>query len=445
MIPDVIVIGGGLSGLSAAVKLSNLGAKILLCEQKPNLGGRTYSFFDKKTGDVVDNGQHLLVGACHKTIEYLKTIGTHDFLKIQERPNLNFYHPTRGITAFKIPSLPKPFDLIVAMLKYQGLSFRERQELLKVGIALRRMDQKSEANLLHQTAEEWLITLKQSDVVRRTFWYPMLVSVMNELPNQASAFLFARSLNKSFLGNQSDAALLMPVVGQSELFVNHAEELIKKNHGKVFKGLGAKRIIIENSKVTGVELDRKLVTKYVVCSVPYFGLQKIIPNEVMQMSPFNKVFSFKSSPIIGINLWFDREVMDIDFLGLIDKDIHWVFNKRRIMCEIQKPENYITAVISCAYKYINLTNDELVALAIKDLTEVFPKFKKATLVHTLVIKERKATLSVTPEIQKCRPDCETGVDNLFLAGDWINTGLPATIEGAVQSGYDCARRITDRG
>jgi squalene-associated FAD-dependent desaturase len=444
MITDVVIIGGGLSGLSAAVKLANSGANVSLYEQNTQLGGRTYSFIDNKTGDVVDNGQHLLIGAYHNTIEYLKLIGTDSFLNKQTKPKLNFYQPKYGVSTFEISNLPKPFDITAAMLKYRPLSFRERHKLLKVGFALRKLDDTTENKFAHQSVEEWLISIDQSEVVRHSFWYPIVVSVMNELPNRASAILFARSLKKSFLGKKSDAALLIPIVGQTELYVNEAENLLSKNKINIFKGNGVKHIIVENGKVTGVEADRNIKSKYVISAVPYFKLSNILPPSVTHKYPFSKLKLFKSVPIISINLWFDREVMDIDFVGLVQKNLQWVFNKHRIMCETQKPDNYITAVISGAYKYIHLTKDELVSLAIKDLAEVFPMVTATTLKHSLVIKEKRATFSAASEIEQFRPNCETFVENLFLAGDWTNTGLPATIEGAVQSGFECARLINER-
>jgi squalene-associated FAD-dependent desaturase len=444
MIPDVVIIGGGLGGLSAAVKLANFGAKVFLYEQNTQLGGRTYSFIDNKTGDVVDNGQHLLIGAYHNTLEYLKLIGTDSFLNKQTKPKLNFFHPKYGISTFEISNYPKPFDLTAAILKYSPFSFRERHKLLKVGFALRKLDNTTENKLAHQSVEEWLISIDQSEVVRHSFWYPIVVSVMNELPNRASAILFARSLKKSFFGKKSDAVLLIPIVGQTELYVNEAENLLFKNKIKIFKGNGVKHIIVENGEITGVEADRNIKSKYVISAIPYFKLPDILPHDVTHKYPFGKLKLFKSVPIISINLWFDRGVMDIDFVGLVQKNLQWVFNKHRIMCETQKPDNYITAVISGGYKYIHLTKDELVSLAIKDLTEVFPMIKTATLKHSLVIKEKRATFSATSDFEQYRPNYETPVGNLFLAGDWTNTGLPATIEGAIQSGFECARLISER-
>lgn len=443
MIPDVIIIGGGLSGLSAAVKLSNLGANVFLYEQSAQLGGRTYSFFDKITGDVVDNGQHLLVGAYHNTIQYLKLVGTDSFLNKQDKPKLNIFHPERGFAKFEISDLPKPFDLTVAMLKFNALSFRDRQKLLKVGLALRKLNHISEQKLLNKTIDEWLISLGQSEEIRRSFWNPIVISVMNELPNRASALLFARSIKKTFLGSKDDAALLTPVIGQTELYVSGAESLLSKNKVKIFYGRMVKHISVVNGRVSGVEVDRKIKSKYVISAVPYFSLNKILPPDVLRIHPFDKLRRFKSVPIISINLWFGKEIMDIDFIGLIDKNLQWVFNKHRIMCETNKTGNYVTAVISGAYKFIHLTKNELVDVAVRDLAEVFPEINNTTVKHSLVIKEKRATFSATNEAESFRPTNKTCIDNFFLAGDWTNTGLPATIEGAVQSGFECAKLIIE--
>lgn len=442
MTADVVIIGGGLSGLAAAVKLTIAGVNVILCEKNYQLGGRTYSYVDKRTGDTVDNGQHILVGAYHNTLEYLKLIGTEHFLNKQPKPRLFFHHPERGTHSFEILNLPKPFDVTAAMLRSRMLSFTDRQKLLKVGLELKNWNKSLEHKLADLTVEQWLNNLNQSDESKKSFWYPIVISIMNELPQTTSALLFARSLKRTFLGKKGDSSVLISTVGQSELYVSEAEKLLLRTKSKVLKGVKIKSILIENGRAVGIQTDFKINSKYVISAVPHYQLNSLLPLVVAHSTPFNRLKLFKSSPIISIHLWFDKEIMDVDFIGLIDKNLQWVFNRRRIMCEKEKSENYISAVISGAYDYINLNKDELILIALKDIKDAFPKARRADLQHAVVIKEKRATFSATNEVEQYRLNCESPITNLLIAGDWTNTGLPATIEGAVMSGFMCAKIVS---
>ncbi len=441
---DAVIIGGGLAGLSAAIKLSLAGADVILYEKNPKLGGRTYSYIDKKTGDVIDNGQHILVGAYHNTLEYLKLIGTDHLLIKQERPRLYFHHHSKGTHAFEIKNLPKPFDITAAMLRTRILSFSDRQKLLCVGLELAKWNKKLEEKLKNLTVEEWLNSLNQSESSKKSFWYPIVISVMNESPQKTSALLFARSLKQTFLGKKNDATVLIPKVGQSELYVNQAEKILLSRKAKIFKNSFVKEIVMNENRAIGITADKEIYSKNIISAVPHNQLKQILPPSVSHMNHFRNLDNFQSSPIISIHLWFDREIMEIDFVGLIDSNLQWVFNRHKIMCETDKPGNYISAVISGAYDYINMTKEELITLAITDLKKIFSNSGDAVLKHAVVIKEKHATFSATNDVEPFRLNSESQIKNLYFAGDWTNTGLPATIEGAVFSGFRCADLITSK-
>jgi zeta-carotene desaturase len=438
---DVAIIGGGLSGLAAAVQLASNGAGVALLEQSSKLGGRCYSYIDEKTGDVVDNGQHILLGAYHNTIKYLNIVGTRGFLREQPALSLPFHHPIKGFAEFKISSLPQPFQLAGGILKFRILSLRDRQKLFNVGLALRRWSKRLEKNLSSLTVAEWLIELNQSEASRRCFWYPIAVSVMNELPERASALLFARSLKSAFLGTPSDSAVLIPTRGQTELYVHGAEKLLFKNNAKILTGAKVESIETSRSKTITIKFQdgERLEAQQVISAIPYFALEKIIPSTYRDEEPFSNLGIFESSPIVSIHLWFDREFMPQKYIGLIGKHLQWIFNRRKIMSEEGKSTSYISAVISGAYDVVDLAKEKLVAIALQDMRDVYPESRAAKLLHSIVIKEKRATFSPTNNIEPFRPSAETPIQNFFLAGDWTNTGLPATIEGAVMSGFNAAK------
>jgi len=440
---DVGIIGGGLSGLSSAVDLALKGAKVALIEQSPKLGGRSYSYTEPVTGDEVDNGQHVLLGAYHSLLRYLDMIGTRGLLGTEKALKLEFHHPERGRGKFQIPNLPGPIRLAAGMLGFRLLSFKDRLKLLDVGRALERWDEGLQKSLSCQSVEDWLSRAGQSEDARRSFWHPIAVSVMNDMPDVACALLFASALRKAFLGSQKESALLIPTVGQSRLYVEGAERLLSSHGAVIITGSEAAGVELQGSKVVGIRLKggEVLETGSVISAVPYFALSKIVPPSFMGEPPFSSLDKFSSSPIISIHLWFDRNFMDADYLGLIGKQLQWIFNRRSILNQAGKGTGCISAVISGAREAVDHPKEMLVSTAVRELNEVFPEARHANLLHWVVIKEKRATFSPTCEAELHRPKPATCIGNFYLAGDWTDTGLPATIEGAVMSGFRASGMI----
>ncbi|MBI3193402.1 MAG: oleate hydratase [Ignavibacteriae bacterium] len=448
---EIIIIGGGLSGLASAVELASRGAQVTLFEQSPKLGGRCYSYVDETTGDVVDNGQHVLVGAYHNTLRYLEMIGTRSLLTVQDKLSLTFFHPQKRFHTFSVSSLPRPFHLTAGMLKFSLLSFWERKRLLNVGRELQHWNQKKEERLARLTIDEWLIGLNQSEEAKKCFWNPISISVMNEAPERASALLFARSLRSTFLGKKSDSVMLIPRVGQTELYATPAGEFLKRHKAKIFLNSQVEKIICNDGKAIGVEVGGKLIkADRIISTVPYFVLSSLLSDEVHQSEPFRQLNRFKSSPIVSIHLWFEKEFMEEDFVGLIDMKLQWIFNRRRLMWDSiplgheNKSTSYISAVISGAYEEVLSSKKELLTLAMNDINKVYPETKNRKPLHSIIIKEKRATFSPTNEIEPFRPNTVSPVEHLFLAGDWTNTELPATIEGAVKSGFEAANSFINK-
>lgn len=443
MTVDVVVVGGGLSGLAVSTQLAIDGANVVMIEQANKLGGRAYSYVDKKTGDVVDNGQHVLVGAYHRTLQYLKNIGTRELLSLPENFHLHFHHPDNGFETFTFGSALFPINLAVAAFRFRILSLKDRRRFLKVGIQLRNWDEDLEQTLRRLTVAEWLQTMEQSNEAKRSFWYPIAISVMNESPEKASALLFARSLRSTFLGNASDAMILIPTVGQTKLYVDGAVRLFANHGSKVLLNSEAKSLTFHKNKATGVVLKngKRIHAKSVICAVPHAALMRLLPETIRHIEPFDHLKKIHFSPIVSIHLWFDRPIMDRDFVGLIDRRIQWIFNRRKIMHQYGKPENHLSAIISGAYKYVDLPKEKLAKIAVDDIASVYPTARNAVLAHYVIIKEKRATFSPTNEVESFRPDQQSPIENLYLAGDWTNTGLPPTIEGAIMSGFRCAELV----
>ena len=440
---DVAIIGGGLAGLAAAVKLASKKLRVVLFEQSNRLGGRCYSYQDEKTGDVVDNGQHVLLGAYHNTLEYLELAGTRDCLRQEPALSLPLIHPVKGFAVFEVSSLPRPLHLTVGMLRFKLLSWSDRQKLLKIGKQLQLWDNSIQHELAGLTVDRWLRSAGQSDESLNCFWYPIAISVMNEMPSSASALLFARSLRTAFLSKKSDSAILIPTIGQTDLYISGILRRLQAGDVVIRVNSEVTSLATNGDRVVSVSLrtGEEIQADSILSAVPYYAVSGLLPAQIRKLEPFSRFNKITASPIISLHLWFEGEVTDLEYAGLINATLQWVFNRRRIMGENSGKGGYLSCVISGARDIVELPKEELVRLAVRDIKKYFPGNRHNALKHSVVIKEKRATFSPTNETEEFRPDVRTPLKNFYLAGDWTRTGFPATIEGAVRSGFTAAEVI----
>jgi zeta-carotene desaturase len=437
---EVLVIGGGFSGLAAGVALAEAGRSVRLLEQKPHLGGRARSFLDPATGFVVDNGQHIFMGCYHATIRFLSTIGTLDRIRFQKRLTVHFLERNGRSSVLQCPALASPWHVLVGVLRSGSFSFKEKLEVLRLGGSLhwaKAMDPGSDK----LSVREWLTRLGQSERLQHNFWDLLCIAALNEDPSEASAALFGRVLRLALFTSPEDSRIGIPGVGLSEVYVDAATAYIQARGGRVECGQGVQGLLISEGRCRGVRLPsgEEIEAESVLSAVPSFQLARLLPGELLRREPFfASVVSLRPAPIISINLWFDRAITELDFVGLRGTTIQWLFNKGKIL---GLAENYVSLVLSGAHQHIGRSKEELLAMALLELAGLFPEAQKAKLLHSLIIKERFATFSPTWEAEQLRPGCRPPVRGLYLAGDWTATGLPATIESAVQSGYTAARTI----
>jgi squalene-associated FAD-dependent desaturase len=446
MFPEILILGGGFAGLAAGVALTESGFRVRLLEAKPYLGGRARSWVDPVTGSVIDNGQHLFMGCYHATRRFLNTIGTLDRIHFQDALTLRFLDRGGAATSLKFASLPTPFHLLAGVLRSNSFSIGERLEVLRLGWHLRSA-QPNDPSLQQLTVEQWLHSLNQSQSLRRNFWNLLCIAAMNEDPQIASAALFERVLRLALFQSANDSRLGIARVGLSECYTQAAADYIRARGGQVDLNTPVQRLVIEGDDCRGIELagGERLTAHAVISAVPWFALAEILADPRVRSNPFfARTQSLQPAPIISINIWFDRPMTDFDFAGLRGTTIQWLFDKGRIL---GRREHYLALVVSGAHRYVACSKEELLAIALRELTDLLPAVRKAKVIHSLVVKERWATFSPSCEAEPLRPPAVTPITGLFLAGDWTATGLPATIEGAVQSGYTAAQAIrlaTDR-
>ena len=440
MTPEIIIIGGGVAGLSAAVDLCSMGRKILLLEQKPHLGGRTYSFVDKTTGEPVDNGQHLLMGCYKETRRYLDIIGSSHLARLQRNLRIDFLHPRNGFAALQCPPLPAPFNVLVGLMRLSTLPVLHRLRLLRMGIELISSSIQKERELAGLTVDEWLSKAGQTAENRKYLWDIIAVGTLNDDPKTVSALLFYRVLKAAFLGSRTNSSMLVPRVGLSELLVDPARRYVEDHGGEIRIGYGVDRLEIGGNEVhTVIAQGKKIPASIVISSVPYHALPPLFPGRPDKDSFLSTLSEFDSSPIITLHLWLDRKLIDQEFVALLDCRIQWIFNKTRILRgENDTKRQYLSLVISGAGELVEWSKERLLDLAMKELRETIPAARGAKIVHSLVIKEKRATFSPRPHVERLRPGARTPLRNFFLAGDWTDTGYPATIEGAILSGRRAA-------
>ena len=443
MSKDVLIIGGGFAGLAAGVALGKAGRRVRLLEQKPYLGGRARSFREAATGSIVDNGQHLLMGCYHETFKFLETIGTRDTIRLEPQLRARFLDPGRKVSELRCPNLPSPWHLLAGVSLSNSFSFSEKIDILRMGRALRSGANASEAATSAEglTVEEWLGRLGQSERLQRNFWDLICIAAMNEDPRIASAVLFERVLRRALFTSPLDSRLGVPRKGLSDCYTDAAARTIRSQGGEVELRRDVRGLIISEGACKGVRLaDGALIeAETVVSAVPWYVFPGFLSPDLMGSAPFfSGLERLKPAPIISIYLWFDRPVTALAFAGLRGTTIQWLFNKGRIM---GTSENYLSLVLSGAHDHIARSKEDLRDTALSELASLLPGVQGAKLVHSLVIKERLATFSPSVDAESMRPAAQTPIRGLYLAGDWTDTGLPATIEGAVQSGYTAAAQI----
>lgn len=425
---EVLIIGGGFAGLSAGVELVSRGHHVTLIERRGHLGGRAYSFRDPLSGSVMDNGQHILMGCYTAALDFLEKIGTKDKIAFQRNLSVDFASPGRGEIGFRALPLPNPIHLLSGFFLFRGLSLRDKWSALKLG----RKFQNFEA-LDNKSVPQWLESLGQSERIQERFWNPLVFAALNDRPEISSSAIFAAVLKEAMFSGRKAARIGIPTVGLSDLYTEASRDFIERKGGQFIIKSRVVRLHFQGREFQEAELEggRRISAETLLVTVPFTALRKILPDSMLYEDPFFiPLGHLQTSPIVAINLWFDREITDRPFVGFWGTRVHWLFNKGRYF---KDGPPYLSLVISGAREELKMPASELIDTAIRELISIYPKAAQAKLIRSMVLKEPEATLSPVVGSSKLRLPQKTPYRNFFLAGDWTDTGLPATIESAVRS------------
>jgi squalene-associated FAD-dependent desaturase len=470
----VIVIGAGFAGLSAAAALAAEGRRVRVLEARGRLGGRASAHFDKASEEWIDNGQHVLAGCYYDTFAFLDRVGAARNVYVQPSLDVPFIDEHGKASRLRCPRWPSPWHLIGGVFRWSGIGWADRIALgrvLRVVQAMRRDQQRGRRSVEREraageTVDGWLARHGQPGRLRTLFWEPLAVAALNQDVRVAGAASFVRVLIEMFGPDPRGASLAFPVVPLDRLFADPAKAFVEARGGEV-RLHSLARVIVEGGRVVAVEVrGERMPASHVIAAVPWFDVPQLVRGADRELSALMAtVAAMRTSPIVTVNVWFDRPVLDTPFVGLPGRVMQWVFDKSAIWDEgtgsgLERAAgsadagasaasgrdggriSHLSLVSSGAEAVVRASNDELIALAEKELRESLPRARDARLLRATVVREAQATFSLALD-QPARPGTATPVQGLWLAGDWLDTGLPATIESAVVSGHRAARAVCD--
>jgi len=437
--PTVAIAGGGLAGLSAACALADSGFHVTLFERRPYLGGRASSYEHPGTGEVVDNCQHVLFRICTNLVEFYRRIGVED--KIRWFDEMTFIEPGGRTSVMRASPLPAPLHTAPSFLGFPFLSAKDKLVISRAIAALALTKQRDTG----QSFLEWCNQHSQTSNAIERFWKPILVSALSEDLDLISISAAAQVVRES-MKSPSARHMGVPSIPLTDLY-NRAGDYIRARGGEIRFRTSLETFSPDSSQVRIRVGEGEQAFDYLVLALPFESLDRVLPQSPEAVPLREQLSHFESSPITGVHLWFDRQITDLDHAVLLDRTIQWMFHKSRLLAtrggaDPESSGSYIELVVSASKSLIDKSRSEIVDLALKEVREFFPAARTANLVKSTVIKEVRATYSPRPGIDAFRPQPSTAWPRVFLAGDWTATGWPATMEGAVRSGYLAAEALT---
>lgn len=425
-----VVVGGGFAGAAAASSLAEAGVAVTLVEARTTLGGRASSYRDGVTRQDVDNGQHLFLGAYRDTRAFLRRMKTENRLRWLPGASTSFYARSGKKSVLNPGRLPGALGFLRGVLGFGALTWKDKASLL-YGLARLRFDRSADHGA--STVSTWLKSLRQTPGALRAFWDPLCYATLNERPDRASADALVAVLRNGFLKSVDDRALGYSTVPLARLWATELPAYLKSQGGDVAANLRATGFAVSGDRVTALQIDagEPVAADVFVAAMPLRACREVVGAHVPALAQMPT----DHSPIAAVNLWFARAPFADPWVGFLDLDIQWGFNREVLWG--RGAEGQISLVLSAGHDHVGRSSDQLIALALADLRRAFPDFKEKP-THATVTWEKEATPAPTPVFWRARPGVGTPLKNLFLAGDWVDAGLPPTIEAACRSGHRAA-------
>jgi zeta-carotene desaturase len=428
--PNVIIIGGGLAGMAAAVALESAGVGVTLLESRRSLGGRAGSFEDPQTGEQLDNCQHVLLGCCTNLLDFYDRLGVKNLIRFER--TIHFRDAEGRYDLYGTNGFPAPTHLSASFMLFGVLTWGERIAYSRAMLAMLRMGHGGRAALENVSFGQWLDEHHQPASLIDKLYDPILVGALNEQVRAASAMYAIQVFQDAMLAHADGYRLGLPACPLSRLY----EKLPCRD---VRLGVRVGELCFDGKRISGVKLadGEMIVANAVVLATNHHSVQRWVdPAMDSRIGPLAKL---EDVPILGVHLWFDRAVMRDSHAALLGGPLQWLFRKDNNGCVLH-------GVISAARDWVGRSKEESLKLFEEQVRATLPEAREAKLVRGVIVIEKRATFSPGPGVEQLRPSQapNDGVENLFLAGDYTRTGWPATMEGAVRSGYLAAEALAAR-
>lgn len=427
MKPRVLILGGGIAGIAAAMKLCAAGARVTLVESRDRLGGRASSFFDAKSGLWLDNCQHVTLGCCDSYLHLCDLLGVSHLIRWDDE---QYWVEAGGRTTILKPAhLPAPLHGFPAFLKAKFLNVGEK---LRIAAALAQLRFLNRFNHEAQTFASLLDELGQHETERTKFWDPIIISACNLTPKRVSALAAIQVFQEAFLAGAPASRIGIMTVPLGQIY-ERARSAIVESGGELLLGESVSHFDQTTATLSGGHM---LAADAVVCALPFEKASMFADDGLKQLDPrFSGMARMTHSPILGVHLFFDRSVLTLPHAVLVGAETQWLFRK-------DDSGRVLHAVISAADEWMALDHDAIVQRVLRDLLARFPAAANARLEMARPVKERRATFAFSPGFESLRPATasESG-DGPFLAGDYTQTNWPATMEGASRSGLAAALAV----
>jgi squalene-associated FAD-dependent desaturase len=469
--PHVVVAGGGLAGITAAIALAETGTRVTLLESRPRLGGATCSF--SRGGLTVDNGQHVFLRCCTAYRGLLARLGMTGSVTLQDRFDVTVLRPG-GRARLRRTALPGPLHMGQALAGYQHLSYAERLRVVPAALAMTRLDPAS-PELDGQRFGDWLAAHGQGEHARRALWDLFTVSALNVAGDDANLALAATVVKTALLSGRDAADIGIPAVPLGDLHGQAAASLLGRLRARV--RLSAKVAAVEalpsggflvrlaSRGAAGSNGDGEVIrADGVVLAVPPEIAACLLPPAAARPGPAGpgprdegtgpeaiggfqggrppgpaEWLQIATSPIVNVHVVYDRRVTRLPFAAAVDSPVQWVFD--RTGPSGLREGQYLAISLSAADAYADVPAARLREKFLPALAELFPAVAQARVVDCFVTRERRATMRQVPGVGRLRPAAATATAGLVVAGAWTDTGWPDTMEGAVRSGLNAVREL----
>jgi zeta-carotene desaturase len=441
----VAVVGGGVAGLSCACALAEAGLDVQLIERRPYLGGRVSSHLHPGAGEVIDNCQHVLFGCCTNLEDFHRRIGVAD--RIHWTSEMTLIEPGgRRSTLGPSRWLPAPLHGAPRFLAAPAFTWADKRALGRACRGLLRVTDRPGGEAVSLGA--WLGGQRQTPAALHRFWRLVIASALNGDLDAIALPYAAKVIRELFLNSAAAGRMGMNTVPQGELH-QAAADYLRRRGGRIvcnaavasaaWDGAGGGWTLATAAGAVQAEL--------LVLALPFEGLARLLPQLPLAEGAgalAAQLAQHRHGPICSVHLWFDREITTLEHAALLDREIHWMYNRSRLQPGRSGAGSYLELVISASPAFAALSREEAVARAVRELGEFFPAARGARLVKSAWVRETRATFSVLPGIDSARPTAVSPWPDCFLAGDWTATGWPSTMESAARSGHLAGEAVLRR-